>query len=163
LKKKITRILFIASAVISAIVLIDNFLLWKIKTPEVLVNYADPHDQSGDFDRTCRFTAQSRRVYYVPYYLYCGVNEGDTFWVKQTPIFRHGVSIIHTFKGVTYTDNVRMLNFPSRPFGIFTFMLIMLVFDFFYPQFNDDTLVQLHLSMAIFATTLFGVYGYVFM
>jgi hypothetical protein len=142
---------------------VDNFLLWKINTPEILQSYIEGYDPSGSVDKICCLIARSQRIYYVPYYVYCGINVGDTFQIEQTPIFRRGVAITHTFKGVTYIDNIRMLNFPNSSLYIFTFMMIMVVFDFFYPQFSDDTLAQLHLSMAIFAVTLYGIYGYVYM
>ena len=143
--------------------LVDNFLLWKVRTPEILGAYIEGYDPSGSVDRTCCLIDKERTRYYVPYYVYCGVNVGDTFWITKTLIFKHTINITHTFKGIIYTDNVRMLNFPNSSLYIFTFMIIMVVFDFFYPQFSDDTTTQLHLAMAIFAVTLYGIYGYVYM
>jgi hypothetical protein len=134
-KQKIAKVFFIISLCLSVLVLVDNFLLWKINTPEILESYIEGSDASGSVDKTCLLVAASQKRYYVPYYVYCGINIGDTFWVSQTPVFRHGITIKHTFKGNTYTDNIRMLNFAYSALFIFSFMIIMLVFDFFYPQF----------------------------
>ncbi|HTB53445.1 MAG TPA: hypothetical protein VK718_11795 [Ferruginibacter sp.] len=162
MERDITKTLFALALFLGILVMADNFLFPKIRATEVLSNTAFGGSYAGSDDPVGYFMTTSNKEYCVPSEVFDGVNVGDTFIVWQTPVFKQGIRIQHKYNGNTYVDNIRWMNFPSTAFSWISFMILLSIFNFYYPQFNNDPNTQLRLSLVFLAFTLAGIFVYMY-